>query len=191
MSPRGTGAALSAAANVAGGIVPYTAIPTAKLLTKEFQLLSANTSTTTGLSRTAGVWIKTIVNRTVTFGPALSAGTVVTAAATPYYRPRIMAASQTQYNKAISVSYNQASVSRTASIFATAAYFGAAPATWNVALPDLHAVSGFLTTWAPKTAQLTKWNLSAFGGTLPFANVNPADGSTFSSAMRSGSLTSH
>lgn len=60
-----------------------------------------------------------------------------------------------------------------------------------VAPPDLHAVSGFLTTWAPKTGQLTKWNVSAFGGTLPFANVNPADGSTFSSAMRSGSLTSH
>jgi hypothetical protein len=190
-SPRGTGAALFGANSFTGGSQPYVAIPTAKLLTGELQLLSATTAPTATTSRNTGVWIKTITNRALAFGPALSPGVVSSAASTPYYRPRIKVLSQTQYNKGISVSFNQASVNRTASIFATAAYFGTAPATWDVSLPDLHAVTGFLTTWALKTSQLTKWNLQGFGGTLPFFSASPADGSTFLSAFNSGSLTSH
>lgn len=189
-SPRGTGAALLGSTNFTGGSQPYIAIPTAKLLTGEIQLVSATTAPTGG-SRNTGVWIKSVTNRTLAFGPALSPGTVTTAASTPYYRPRIRVLSQTQYNKGISVSYNQASVVRTASIFATATYFGAVPATWDVSLPDLHTVTGFLTTWAPKTGQLTKFNLQGFGGTLPFFSASPTDGSTFLSAFNSGSLTSH
>lgn len=191
-SPRGTGAALTGAANVGNTIVAYTAIPIAKLLTGEFQLLSANTAPSATTSRSSGVWLRTVVNRTLAFGPALPTATVSTAASTPYYRPRIRFASQTQYNKGMSVTYAQASAVRTASVFATAAYFGtAAPVTWDVSLPDLHLVSGFLTTWAPKTAQSTKWTLQAFGGTLPFFSTSPTDGSLFRSALSSGSLTSH
>ncbi|HKV52110.1 MAG TPA: hypothetical protein VJO52_13025 [Gemmatimonadaceae bacterium] len=190
-SPRGTGAALFGASNFTGGSQPYVAIPPAKLLTGEFQLLSATTAPTASSSRNTGIWIKTVTNRALAFGPALSPATVSTAGSTPYYRPRIRVLSQTQYNKGVSVSFNQASANRVASIFATAAYFGAAPATWDVSLPDLHTVTGFLTAWGPKTSQVTKWTLAGFGGTLPFFTANPADGSTFLSAFNSGSLTSH
>jgi hypothetical protein len=190
-SPRGTGASLFAANNVPAGTVPYAAIPTAKLLTSEVQLLAAVSTFTSGSRRNTGVFIRSVTNRTVTFGPALSSATVSSAASTPYYRPRIKAMSQSQYNKAITVGYSQASANRSASIFATAAYFGSAPATWDLSLPDLHTVSGFLTTWGPKIGQHTTWDLSGFGGTLPFFNSNPADGSTFLAASNSGSLTSH
>ena len=188
-SPRGTGAALAAASNVANVSVPYEAIPIAKLLTGEFQLLAGSMSGTTA-SRVTGVWLRTIVNRPLAFGPALNTPTLSAAATTPYYRPKVMLASQTQYNKAISASFSQSSVVRTASIFTTAAYVGAAPATWSLALPDLHAVSGFLTTWAPMNGKATSWNVQGLGGTLPFFSSSPTDGSTFLSAMRTGSLTS-
>jgi len=188
-SPRGTGAALAAASNVANVSVPYEAIPIAKLLTGELQLLAGSMSGTTA-SRVTGVWLRTIVNRPLAFGPALNTPTLSAAATTPYYRPKVMLASQTQYNKAISASFSQSSVVRTASIFTTAAYVGAAPATWSLALPDLHAVSGFLTTWAPMNGKATSWNVQGLGGTLPFFSSSPTDGSTFLSAMRTGSLTS-
>ena len=189
LSPRGTGAALAAASNVANVSVPYEAIPIAKLLTGEFQLLAGSMSGTTA-SRVTGVWLRTIVNRPLAFGPALNTPTLSAAATTPYYRPKVMLASQTQYNKAISASFSQSSVVRTASIFTTAAYLGAVPATWSLALPDLHAVSGFLITWAPMNAKATSWNVQGLGGTLPFFSSSPTDGSTFLSAMRTGSLTS-
>ena len=188
-SPRGTGAALAAASNVANVSVPYSAIPIAKLLSGEFQLLAGTTSGATA-TRTTGVWIRTIVNRPLAFGPALSTATLSAAATTPYYRPKVALASQTQYNKAISANFSQSSVARTASVFATASYFGAVPATWSLALPDLHTVSGFLTTWAPENGKSTQWNVQAFGGTLPFFSSSPTDGSTFLSGGHSGSLTS-
>src|SRR5690348_2317173 len=65
-SPRGTGAALAAASNVANVSVPYEAIPIAKLLTGEFQLLAGSMSGTTA-SRVTGVWLRTIVNRPLAF----------------------------------------------------------------------------------------------------------------------------
>ncbi len=189
-SPRGTGAALAAASNVTNVSIPYEAIPIAKLVTGEYQLLAGTTSPSTTTTRLTGVWLRTIVNRPLAFGPALPTATISSAATTPYYRPKVALASQTQYNKAISVTYSQSAVARTASVFATAAYFGAVPTTWSVALPDLHAVSGFLTTWAPENGKATNWNLQALGGTLPFFSASPTDGSTFLSAGRSGSLTS-
>lgn len=188
-SPRGTGAALAAASNVANVSVPYSAIPIAKLLSGEFQLLAGTTSSTTA-TRTTGVWLRTIVNRPLAFGPALNTPTISAAATTPYYRPKVALASQTQYNKAVSVTFSQSAVARTASVFATATYFGAVPTTWSVTLPDLHAVSGFLTTWAPQNGKSTQWNLQGLGGTLPFFSTSPTDGSTFLSGGRSGSLTS-
>lgn len=188
-SPRGTGVALAAANNVANVSVPYAAIPIAKLLTGEFQLLAGTMSGTTA-TRTTGVWLRTIVNRPLAFGPALSTPTFSAAATTPYYRPKVALASQTQYNKAISANYSQSAVARTASVFTTAAYVGSVPVTWSLALPDLHAVSGFLTTWAPQNGKATQWNVQGLGGTLPFFSSSPTDGSTFLSAMRSGSLTS-
>lgn len=189
ISPRGTGAALAAASNVANVSVPYEAIPTAKLLTGEFQLLAGTTSSTTA-TRTTGIWLRTIVNRPLAFGPALGTPTISAAATTPYYRPKVALASQSQYNKAISVNFSQSSVARTASVFATASFFGAVPTTWNVSLPDLHAVSGFLTTWAPMNGKATNWTVQGDGGTLPFFSVSPTDGSTFLDATRTGSLTS-
>ncbi|HKT07229.1 MAG TPA: hypothetical protein VJR24_04955 [Gemmatimonadaceae bacterium] len=188
-SPRGTGAALAAASNVTNVSIPYEAIPIAKLLTGEFQLLAGSMPGTTA-SRITGVWLRTIVNRPLAFGPALNTPTISSAATSPYYRPKVALASQTQYNKAISASYSQSSVARTASVFTTAAYLGAVPATWSVALPDLHAVSGFLTTWAPMNGKATTWNVQGLGGTLPFFSTSPTDGSTFLSATRTGSLTS-
>ena len=188
-SPRGTGAALAAANNVGNVSVPYEAIPIAKLLTGEFQLLAGITSGTTA-SRTTGVWLRTIVNRPLAFGPALNTPTISSAATTPYYRPKVALASQTQYNKAISASFSQSAVARTASVFTTASYLGSVPATWSLALPDLHLVSGFLTTWAPMNGKSTSWNVQGLGGTLPFFSTSPTDGSTFLSALRSGSLTS-
>lgn len=188
-SPRGTGAALAAASNVANVSISYEAIPIAKLLTGEFQLLAGTMSGTTA-TRTTGVWLRTIVNRPLAFGPALNTPTISSAATTPYYRPKVMVASQTQYNKAISASFSQSSVARTASVFTTAAYLGAVPTTWSLALPDLHAVSGFLTTWAPMNGKATNWTVQGDGGTLPFFSASPPDGSTFLSATRTGSLTS-
>lgn len=109
----------------------------------------------------------------VSFGPRASGAAVTTVATTPYLRPRGQVASQTTYTAAAVAEFGQGN--RTVAVAASAAYFGSAPATWTLDVPDLSA-AGYDPAWALASGQATGWRVYAAGGdVLPFFGGNPLD----------------
>jgi hypothetical protein len=168
----------------ASGAKPYAAIPTAQLQANELQELEAFASEqNNSLSdRTAGLYFTTVSNRSIAFGPKLSTPTVTKLVTPPNARPNVQLASQTEYNRFLSADYTQSSINRSANINATAAYFGGAPATWNVPLPDLSGAAGWLTTWGLQNGTAIDWEVMAVGGAVPFLDATIADGTVTRSA---------
>jgi uncharacterized membrane protein len=141
--------------------------------------------------RFAGSFFKEAVAKTVTLGAALTAPTVSVAATTPYVRFRATAAIQTEYNKAINLQFIQsnASASRTVAFTATAGYLNGLTS-YDFSVPDFTGVAGWDNNWGPKTGAETFWTVSAYGYTgVGFGSANPLEGSTYTGAARTGSLT--
>ena len=83
--------------------------------------------------------------------------------------------------------YDQSGLNRSASISASAAYFGGAPATWDLVIPDFTGVSGWLPTWGLQDGTGIDWTVTAEGGAILFLDPTIADGATSQSASRSSS----
>ena len=118
--------------------VAYNAIPVANLPAGALQSLSTNAFNAADPthSRFAGVYFRTPAAKTITLGPDLSAPTSVTKVVSGANAwPRMQLPSQTEYNKLLTASYTQNSLDRIAAVSATAGYYGAAPATWDLVLP--------------------------------------------------------
>jgi hypothetical protein len=174
-----------------GSTIPFYGVPTAQLATGDYHMLSVGaipSSTAAPTSfRNVITFLRAATDRTVTLGPALSTPTVTSLATTPYLRLRAQFASQAQYNGMASAVYSQAA--RTASVTATAAYFGGVPATWSLDIPDLSAAA-FDPTWGLRTGVRTDWSVIGFGGDfLAFAGGTPTDGAQVFQAMQSGTST--
>ena len=169
----------------ASGAKPYFAIPLAQLQPNEFQQLSA-TASAPGPStsdRTAAVYFRSPVNQTLAVGPALSAPTVTKLVTAPNARPRVQLPGQPQYNRLISANYDQSGTTRHANVSATALYYGSAPVTWDLALPDLSAAAGWTSTWGLlDVGPVINWDVSAQGGAISFLDPTIVDGSTSQSA---------
>jgi hypothetical protein len=122
---------------------------------------------------------------TITFGPPLNTPTVTSVAATPYLQPRAQLQSQSAYSGVVDAQFAQSANS--VDVAATAAYFGGAPATWTVSVPDLTA-AGYDPTWGLKSGTSLDWQVNAFAGdVLVFAGATPFDGAQILGAGRSSS----
>jgi len=168
------------------GAVPYTAIPVAQLTNPlELSQLYAfsNDATNSDFERVSGVYFHTPANKTIAMGPVMSTPTVTKNVSGIYAWPRVVLTSQTQYNRLFSANYNQSSLQRSADVFATAGYYGGAPATWDVTVPDLSGVPGWTTTWGLSGSSSIEWGVSVDGGAVQFLDANTIiDGATFQSA---------
>lgn len=173
----------------ASGAVPYSAVPGANLVAGELQQLLAvgTSSSTTDRSRSAAVYFTAPANRSIAMGPDLSTPTVTKVVTAPNARPRVQLPSQTQYNRVVTADYDQSGLNRSASISASAAYFGGAPATWDLVIPDFTGVSGWLPTWGLQDGTGIDWTVTAEGGAILFLDPTIADGATSQSASRSSS----
>ena len=90
---------------------------------------------------------------------------------------------QPQYNRLISANYDQSGTTRHANVSATALYYGSAPVTWDLALPDLSAAAGWTSTWGLlDVGPVINWDVSAQGGAISFLDPTIVDGSTSQSA---------
>ena len=164
--------------------IGYDAIPTAKLLSDEVQLLFGTVSTSTEHIE-SGMYFRIVADRELAFGPTLSDATFSILSADPYLRPRVQLPGQSSYNGEVDVFYDQDS--RSAFIFQTAGYAGGLPATWDIQLPDLSGVAGFDGTWGLSASAGTSWSVTAYGGRLLFLDASvPPDGSTYRLAGRFG-----
>jgi hypothetical protein len=92
-------------------------------------------------------------------------------------------AQQSEYNRYFSANYSQSTANRTATVTATAGYFGTA--SWDVSIPDLTGAAGWTNTWGLLNGTGIDWNMSAIGGALYQLDATIADGTTFRSAQRS------
>ena len=183
-----TDATMSVINDYASGAQPYAAVPLAQLTNAlELNQLSAfaeNASNSNAI-RFAGIYFRAPAAQTVTMGPAMSAPTVTKVVTGTIARPRVQLGSQAEYNRLISASYSQGTV-RFVNVFATAAYFGGVPATWDVTVPDLAAVSGFDPLWGLQNGTAIDWDVSVQGGAIQFLDYNTiVDGATFKSATLS------
>jgi hypothetical protein len=140
--------------------------------------------------RYAAIYFKDPTARTVTLGAALNAPTVTVPATTPYVRFRATAAIQTEYNKFLNIQFIQSgTASRTVSILATTSYLNGLTS-YDFTVPDFTGVAGWDNNWGPKTGAQTTWFASAYGYTgIGFGSLNPLEGSTFTGAAKTGSLT--
>lgn len=138
--------------------------------------------------RSAGTFISTVSNVTLTLGSALSTPTITTVASTPYARLRAVLPRQAEYNQTFSASYQQSgSTPRNVLIEATAAYVGAG--SFDVTIPDFSSI-GYDGSWGLRSGVSTMWVLTATGfsaGTN--AVVQQAVGVTALVANKAGQIT--
>jgi hypothetical protein len=120
-------------------------------------------------------------DRTVTLGPDLTTPTVSVVASSPYVRYRMQLPMQSQYSAMANADFLQDAIARTTSIFATAGYFGGAPSSWDLTIPDLTAAAGFDPNWGLQSGNAAEWAATAYGGSI-FAV--PAEGTTLLFASR-------
>ena len=165
----------------------YAGVPTDRLQSGDTHVLfasaqGADTTVTRGLL----AFVRTISDRSVTLGPAPSAAAVTSLGSAPYLRLRATSAGQSQYAGGASVDFSQST--RSATVSATAAYVGGAPATWDLSIPDLSA-AGFDAAWGLRPGTRTDWSFTTFGGNfLSVFSGTPADGTTLLTATKSGTL---
>ena len=163
---------------------PYAAIPSPQLNAGELQevLAFAPQKGNANSERSAGVYFTSVTNRSIALGPNLSTPAVTKLVTGTNARPSVSLASQTQYNRYISANYDQSSIDRAASVFATAGYFGGLPATWTVTVPDLSTVTGWIPAYGLADGTPIDWTVSAQGGAIAFLDPVISDGAASQSA---------
>jgi hypothetical protein len=168
----------------ASGARPFDAIPGTQLNSTELQQLfvTANVANSSLIDRFAGVYFRTPSDRTVTLGPVLSVPTVSRIAGGSYSRVRVQLPLQTEYNRFFDASFNQTSANRSATISATTGYNGTGA--WDLSIPDLSSVSGWLNTWGLINGTAISWNVGAAGGVQFFIDASATEGSTFQRSSR-------
>ena len=176
------------------GPFTYVGVPASSQAAGDLHLVQAQAtpnSTTFDQFRYAAIYFKDPTARTVTLGASLTAPTVSTVATTPYARLRATGPIQTEYNKFVSVNFTQSITSgtRSVSILATTSYLNGL-ASYDFSIPDFTGVAGWDNNWAPKTGTQVSWSVLAYGYTgIGLGSLNPLEGSTFTGAGRTGTIT--
>ena len=187
------GATLAGFSMPGSGPFKYYGVPAARQIAGDLHLaigFAVPTLTTEDQGRFAALFFKDPTDRTVTLGTALTAPTVSTAATAPYVRFRVTAAIQAAYNKVVEASFTQEGTApRTVNIQASEGYLTGS-ANYDLTIPDFSGVGGWDNNWGPKVGAQTAWEVTAYGYTgIGFGSPNPVEGSTFSGATRSGTIT--
>jgi hypothetical protein len=165
----------------------YVALPSDKLLTGELQRLrvSANDS----LTRTADVYFRLPVDRTVTLGEPTARPSISAIAGDATLRLRAHFGDRSDYDKLTSVAYYQPST-RVIVVVAMTPAFAGLTGGYDLDIPDLSAVAGFDASWLPQPGIAITWTAIRSGGTLPIGrNAVPVDGATLRTSTLVGTIT--
>ena len=168
--------------------ITFVSVPTTLRTPTDWHVLTVGASAASG-TREVAQYYRDPSDRTLTFGPVLSAPALSIAATTPYVRPRLTVASQAEYPSAMEAFFSQLSGStfRIIRVFTTAAFLGGRPASWVLEMPDLSA-AGFQTSWAfPNTTSINSNALGYDGSVALILGGAPTDGATVRRAIRSTS----
>lgn len=166
----------------------YLAIPENRLITGDVQHLQLFTDGDDHAGRTADVYFRATVNRTVTFGAPLDPPTVTTVATTPSPRLRAQFSTQEDYNVVTSIVYQQTLNPTVISVAMTSKYADRSGG-YDLVIPDLSSVPGFDPEWTLRPGTQIGWSAERVGGTVPYGpSTAYVDGMHAVSAFRSGSI---
>jgi hypothetical protein len=166
----------------------YLAIPESRLLLGDLQHLQLFTDGNDHAGRTADVYFRAPVDRTVTFGAPLDPPTITAAASTPSPRLRAHFSSQDDYGVVTSIVYQQTFNPTVINVVMTGKYAERSGG-YDLVVPDLSAVPGFDPGWTLRTGTQIGWSAERVGGTVPFGpSTAYGDGMHAVSAFRSGSV---
>lgn len=178
----------TAATTLASQAVGYVSLPASLRITTDMHVISASASNA-ATTQTIVHNYKTPGAKTLAFGPAIGEPEVSNVGTGSAVRPRVRLASQPSYPSALVADYGATvgQASRYISILTTAAFLGATPETWDVAVPDMSG-AGFDPSWGLPTTSFS-WSVSVYGtaGTSWPFGVQSSDGTTIVSSTRASS----
>ena len=87
----------------------------------------------------------------------------------------------------IATVFAQSTLNGAVTVSATAGYYGSAPATWDVTMPDLSAAAGWNSAWGLQDGTPIDWAVLAEGGASPWLDLSFIDGSKSQGATKSSS----
>lgn len=164
----------------------YYAVPEAKLLPTDLQVLEASVIPSTASTvRAATLYFRAPTDRVLTVGAPLVAPTFSTVATAPALRVSAQFAAQPDYDQAAVVAYQEGNTTLV-SVSMTAAYAAVSGAGYTLIVPDLSAVAGFNPAWALRPGTAVLWTAVGTGGTL---GAIPREGAIQRIAENSGTLT--
>jgi hypothetical protein len=168
--------------------VRYYAVPDSLLRPSDLHVIEVFTAPSGGNSfRFATMMLHRATEQTIAFGPALATPSVTTPASTPYLRPRLQLPSQSAYDAAAFAEFRQNG--NLVEVAASAAYFGAAPQTWTLDVPDLTS-AGYDATWGLRSGMPVEWGVGALTGNfLVFAGATVVDGTRIMGAGAASSTS--
>ena len=139
---------------------PYFGVPSANQSAGDRHFASVAAigavSATAQTLRLTSIFFTDAVDKTVTLGAAPSSVTITSVATTPSPRLRTQATAQADYSNLITSSFAQllSGVTRNVLIYQTVGHRGGS-STWDIAMPDLSAVSGWDSNWAIRAGTST------------------------------------
>jgi hypothetical protein len=178
---------LPLASSVTSKTQPYIALPTAKLIAGDLEQL--HVSTAGPAPRTADVYFRSPVDRTVTLGSAIERPSISVIASDATLRLRARFVPQADYDRQTSVVYQQPARNAFVVVSMTTAY-AALNGGYDLDVPDLSSVTGFDASWALRPGVSVNWNAIRFGGTLPIGrNAVPVNGATRRTSTTQDTMT--
>ncbi|CAN5659584.1 hypothetical protein BH23GEM9_BH23GEM9_23870 [soil metagenome] len=173
-----------------GNTVAFEGVPSNQMVAGDLHLVTVYASRgAPGTSlRYSQFVLQTMADRTVTLGPELTQPTVTTVATQPYARLRADYTVQADYDTWFFANFGQATPSRSTSIQMSTAYLGGA-ATAPLEIPALSGVDGWNNAWGPVAGVQVNWVVSATKFSTGNMTTPWADGMSWQSANRTGSIT--
>jgi hypothetical protein len=175
-----------------GSVRPYYAIPEARLAAGDLQALSAEAhGSTPGASRTAIVYFRAPVDRTLVIGPDVSTPEVSVVATAPTLRLRARFVTQDAYDRQTSVLYSTDGPRPGFVAVSMTAAYATSTGGYDLVIPELSGVAGFDRLWAlPTAAASVRWSATRLGGTLGLGlDPVPTDGAVRRSASATDILS--
>ena len=163
----------------------FVSVPDALRVAGDLHAVAAFASSAAGL-REVTQFYTAPGDKTATFGPILNAPIKSVVTTTPYLRPRLTVASQSEYPVAMEAFWSQLSGGsfRTLRIITTAAFLGGRPGTWTLELPDFSEI-GYLSSWAfPNSTNLSANARGYDGDASVILGAAPTAGVTIKSSIR-------
>lgn len=171
--------------------IGFFALPLSRLNSDELQAAEGSTFGLDGsirVTRSVVRYFRTAAATALTLPPRVGAPTLSRIASVPHNRVRMTVPGQTEFNQYGEAVFTASGANRVI-VMQSAAYLGGAPSTWDLQIPDLSGVNGWMNDWLDFLSGVNYergWQASLGGGTFPLFTPTLRQGDTNVSSTRNG-----